>query len=165
MEAFDEIRFSVSATTRAPRAGETDGLHYHFLTNDEFDTAIQDGRFLEWEEVYPGCRYGTLREEVAQSGNERPVLLDIDVEGALHVKELFGDRALTVFIRPPSLEVLQERLQKRSSESSESLQLRLETAARELLYEPRFDRVIVNEHLPSATEGLIKAVKTFLEDC
>ena len=136
MEQIPVLRFSVSATTRPPRAHERDGVHYHFVTEAQFRRFIDDGALIEYEEVYPGRFYGTLRAEVDRATPEAPLLLDIDVEGALNVKRQYGDRALTLFIRPPSLEALAERLRGRATETEETLRVRLETARREIGYAP-----------------------------
>ena len=162
MEAEPSIRFSVSATTRPPRAGEEDGIHYHFLTPAAFREAILGNNLLEYEEVYPDRFYGTLRSEVDASSPDAPVLLDIDVQGAERVKKLFGDRAFTVFIRPPSVEELERRLRSRGTESEEGLAVRLERVRYELTFASRFDSVVVNDDLETATSALVTQVQTFL---
>jgi len=165
LEAEPSIRFSVSATTREPRAGEQDGVHYHFLTPGAFREAIAANELLEHEEVYPDRFYGTLRREVEASASHAPVLLDIDVQGAEHVKRLFPDRALTVFIRPPSIGELERRLRSRGTESEEALAVRLERVRYELTFESRFDSVVVNDDLETATAALISQVRAFLSHC
>lgn len=162
-EDFPELRFSVSATTRTPREGEEDGVHYHFLSDDEFRKKIDSNAFLEWEEFYGGKRYGTLQSEVEnklKSGYF--ILLDIEVKGAWNVKQIFKDLCLSIFIRPPSLEVLKQRLLARETETEETLKLRLERAESELDYADRFDHVIINEDLETAYAQLKVLVHTFM---
>jgi guanylate kinase len=162
LEAFPEMRFSVSATTRPPRSYERDGVHYHFLSPDAFRQLIDHGELLEYEEVYPGLFYGTLKREVAQATPTRPVLLDIDVKGALNVKEHFGDDALTLFISPPSLAVLAERLQRRATESEAMLRQRLDRARLEMSQAGRFDALVVNDSLEAAVAETLAHVRSFL---
>lgn len=162
MERIPSIRFSVSATTRPPRAHETDGVHYHFMSADEFDRARRDGRLLESEEVYPGRWYGTLKSEVEDSSEDAPVLLDIDVVGAEHVKQLYGDRVLSIFIRPPSLEVLRNRLTARNTETDDSLTTRIERARMEIERAGRFDADVLNDDLEEATDEVVRLVREFL---
>ena len=164
-EALPRLRFSVSATTRPPRPGERHGVDYYFLTEDEFRRLIEQGELIEYEEVYPGRFYGTLRREIEQASHDHPVLLDIDVKGALRVKELFGDDALTIFVQPPPppLEVLAERLRARGTESPEDLRQRLERARMELALADRFDAVVVNDDLERAAAETLHLVRSFLE--
>lgn len=164
MERIPSIRFSVSATTRPPRAHETDGVHYHFMTTDEFERALRDGRLLESEEVYPGRWYGTLKSEVENSSEDAPVLLDIDVVGAEHVKELYGEKVLSIFIRPPSLGVLKARLAARDTETDKSLAARVERARMEIARSDRFDAEVLNDDLDEATEEVVGLVRDFLSD-
>jgi guanylate kinase len=163
LAAFPTMRFSVSATTRPRRYNEVHSVHYHFLTQSQFDQELLDGNLLESEEVYPGCWYGTLRSEVENSSATAPVLLDIDVQGALNVKSQYGEKAFILFVRPPSLEVLEERLRTRGTETVDSLKKRLGRAAEELSYTDRFDTVIVNDILESAVSDAIDKVGSFLE--
>ncbi|RMF59740.1 MAG: guanylate kinase [Bacteroidetes bacterium] len=163
LAAFPEMRFSVSATTRPPRPGEIDGVHYHFISEDAFRRLIDEGAFIEYEEVYPRRFYGTLVREVREAARTGPVLLDVEVKGAMNVKRLFGDDAFVIFIRPPSLAVLAERLRQRGTETEESLRTRLERAAHELEYADRFDAVVVNDNLDRATEETLRLVRSFLE--
>lgn len=160
---FDNLRFSVSATTRAPRKGEQNGEHYHFLTPEAFQQKIDNQEFLEWEEFYGGTRYGTLRSEVDKILNSGYfVLLDIEVKGALNVQKMYGDNCLSLFIQPPSLDVLKQRLEHRGTESKETLELRLERAKKELEYADRFDRIIINDDLETAYAQLKQEVSTFM---
>lgn len=156
-----KLGFSVSATSRAPRAGEQNGREYFFLSTAEFDRRIAAGEFVEWEEVYAGTKYGTLRQEVERvldSGHN--LIMDIDVKGALNVKSQFGDTALSIFILPPSVEVLEQRLRGRNTDSEESLRKRIEKAEYELGFADRFDCRVVNDNLEAAVAevaGLIKS--------
>lgn len=162
LQAIEGMRFSISATTREPRKNEVDGVHYHFLTQDQFDQEQAAGRLVEYEEVYPGCSYGTLMSEVERSSKEQPVLLDIDVKGAANVKRIYEQLALVIFVRTPSIQVLEERLQNRNTESEEDYQIRLERVEMELAFEDRFDHKIVNDVLDDAVEETIKLVLNFL---
>lgn len=154
------LRFSVSATSRAPRGEEQNGREYYFLTPDEFRCRVDGGEFVEWEEVYPGCCYGTLRSEIERittSGHN--VIMDIDVKGGVNVKRLFGNEALAVFILPPSHEELERRLRGRGTDSEETIVKRLAKADFELGFAPQFDVRVVNDNLADATaevDGLIR---------
>jgi guanylate kinase len=160
---FEELKFSVSATTRAPRKGEKNGIHYHFLTEIEFQQKIDDNDFLEWEEFYGGKRYGTLRSEVDKRLKLGYfVLLDVEVKGALNITEIYGDECLSIFVEPPSLEVLKQRLMARGTENEETLALRLERAKEELTYADQFDRVIINDDLETAYAQTKQAVLKFM---
>lgn len=158
------LRFSVSATTRLPREDEQDGVHYHFMDADEFMARVEAGEFAEHEEVYPGRLYGTLHSELREPRDPavRAIVLDKDVRGAMSLKSMFGDRALTVFIAPPSLEVLAERLRLRGSESETGIRTRLDRAAMEMSYAPEFDRVVVNDDLDRAAEEIAEIVRAFI---
>ena len=161
LAAFPEMTFSVSATTRARRPDEKHGLQYYFVSEDAFRDLIASGALIEYQEVYPGRFYGTLRSEVEQTTT--PILLDIDVEGTLKVKRLYSDDALTIFIQPPSLEVLAERLRRRNTETKTSLRHRLGRARHELTYADRFDAVVVNDDLKHAVDETIRLVRSFLQ--
>jgi guanylate kinase len=162
LDAVPELQFSASATTRAAREGERDGVDYFFLDRDEFRSRIETDDFVEWEEVYPGIFYGTLRSEIERIGRDGAALLDIDVKGALNVKRDYGGQALTVFVQPPSLAVLAERLRKRNTETPSSLASRLERTRLEMSYADRFDVVIVNDDLETAVDETVATVKQFL---
>jgi guanylate kinase len=157
------LGFSVSATTRAPRGTERHGVDYYFLTLEDFERCSEAGDFLEWEEVYPGIRYGTLRSELqrhAEAG--RAVLFDVDVVGGLRLRTLLGDQALAIFVRTPTLEILQERLERRGTDSAESIAVRVEKAAREWRYADQFDVQIVNDDLATACTEATQVVAAFL---
>lgn len=158
-----QLAFSVSACSRPMRPGEVDGLDYYFLSPDDFRRKIQEGAFLEWEEVYPGSYYGTLYSEVERIwGMNKHVVFDVDVAGALTIKKKFNDRALAIFVRPPSLEVLKERLVSRKTETEESLQKRLGKAEHELSFEGQFDRIVVNDKLDEAITEATELVHRFI---
>ena len=162
---FDKLKFSVSATTRLPRPGEKEGRDYHFITAQEFQERVQKGQFLEWEEFYNGTMYGTLKAHV-ESELEKGyfIMLDVDVLGALNVKKIYGENALSIFIKPPSMDILEERLRNRGTESEESLKIRLERAEKEITYAEKFDRVIVNDNIETAYSKIYKAVKNFISN-
>lgn len=147
------LAFSISATSRPPRGEEVDGKDYYFLSQKEFEQNIRDGAFLEWEEVYPGQHYGTLLEEVNRLLEEgKNVVFDIDVIGGLNIKKQFNDEALALFVQPPSIEVLAQRLEQRGTDSSEKIHMRLEKARLELSQAPNFDHAVINESLDQAIE-------------
>lgn len=154
-----DMTFSVSATNRKPREGEIDGVHYHFLSTSEFHDRIASGDFLEYEEVYPGRFYGTLKSEINRAlDTGSNIVLDIDVKGGINVKKLYGDRALSIFIEPPSVEELRRRLENRGTESREVIDERISRAEFELSLAPQFDVVVINDNLEQAidrTEQLI----------
>ncbi len=158
-EKFPMLEFSVSATSRSPRGNETHGSDYYFMTAGEFEKAIDGDLFVEWEEVYAGTKYGTLRSEVERiwaGGNI--ILFDVDVKGGLRLKSIFGDRALSIFVMPPSVEVLRQRLMGRGTDSPETIEKRIGKAEQELACAGRFDRVVVNDDLQKAileVEGII----------
>lgn len=162
-EDFKQIKFSVSATTRAPRDEEDDGVHYYFLDDAEFSRKVEAGEFLEWEEFYGGKKYGTLRSEVDKKLNSGYfVLLDIEVKGAVNIKQIYGDECLSLFIQPPSFEALQQRLEARGTESEKMLSLRLQRAKQELTYADQFDQIIINDDFDTAYEQVKKAVIEFM---
>lgn len=156
--------FAVSATTRQPREGEVDGVNYHFMSEEAFRDAIREGEFIEFEEVYPGRFYGTLRSEIDRITSEgHNVILDLDVNGALGVKQLYGERAMTVFIEPPSIEELRRRLEFRGTETPEVIDVRVDRAQYELSRAPEFDRTIVNDSLDTAIRQAHNLVDAFIK--
>lgn len=160
-----QLAFSVSATNRAPRTGEVNGKHYHFLTTQQFRDAIAAGDFVEWEEVYPGRYYGTLRSELqAATDRGENIILDIDVKGAVNVKKAFGDNALTIFIMPPSIDELRNRLEKRGTDTPEVIAERVAKAEYEISFAPQFDLTIENNDLPMAVAATESAISKFLSD-
>lgn len=158
-----EMEFSVSATNRAPRGAEVDGQDYHFLTTEAFREAIARNEFVEYEEVYPGRYYGTLRSEIeARCSAGRNVILDIDVKGGVNVKRIFGDRAISIFIMPPSIEELRRRLEGRATDSPEAIAERIGKAEYELTFAGDFDHVVVNDNLSDAVEKAESLISTFV---
>jgi guanylate kinase len=164
MERFPQLSFSISATTRAPRTNETNGKDYYFISSSEFENKIKDDAFIEWEMVYEGTYYGTLKSEINKIWKLSCIpVLDIDVKGALRIKELFPSETLTLFIAPPSIEALKERLLKRGTETTTSLKRRITKAADELSYKENFDHVILNEELETACKRAAEIVQDFLK--
>ncbi len=160
---FQLIKFSVSATTRPPRPHEVNGVDYYFLSPGEFQEYIDAGEFLEWEEVFNNYRYGTLRTVIEKKLKDGYFpLLDVEVYGALNIKQQFGDRCLSFFIKPPSIEILKERLANRGTETDKSITYRLERAKEELELAPKFDHVIINDQLDRAYNEIKSIVKPFL---
>jgi len=156
--------FSISATSRLPRGAEQDGVDYYFLTEAAFREKIAQNAFLEYEEVYSGTFYGTLRTEVKRLwASAKHVLFDIDVVGGLNIKQQFSEECLALFVQPPSLEELEKRLRGRGTDSEETIQQRLAKAKEELAYAPQFDRVIVNDNLETAQQEVRKAIEQFLQ--
>ncbi len=163
LESFPNLAFSVSATTRPRREYEIDGRDYHFLTVEEFKKRVAENGFLEWEEVYAGSFYGTLMSEIRRMKSlDRDIIFDVDVKGALNIKRNYPDGSLALFIKPPSLEVLADRLRSRGTETPESLAKRLEKADYELTFEKNFDLTIVNDRLADAVRDAERAVRRFL---
>lgn len=158
-----DLQFSVSATNRKPRPGEVDGVSYHFLSDEEFKDLIANGAFVEYEQVYPGRYYGTLRSEIqnrVEAGHN--VILDIDVNGGMNVRRQFGDEALSIFIAPPGVDELRRRLVQRGSESPEAIEERVGRAEYELGFRDRFDHVVVNDELPRAIGEIEKLMADFI---
>ena len=156
------LGFSISATSRSPRPGETDGREYYFITPDEFARRVDVGEVVEWEEVYAGTRYGTLRSEVERvTGSGLNLIMDIDVKGALNIKRQFGDEAISIFILPPSICELESRLRGRATESDESLGRRIQKAEYELGFADSFDRRVVNDDLDTAVAETAEIIRDF----
>ena len=164
MSITSELDFSISATTRAPREGEQHGKDYYFLDAEDFRQRIDSGQFLEWEEVYEGTYYGTLRSELDRIWNAgKHVVFDVDVEGGLNLKKELGSQAMAVFVKVRDLEVLRGRLKKRGSETEESLDRRVKKAAFEMSYQDRFDFVLINDDLDQAKQQAEREVITFIQ--
>jgi guanylate kinase len=158
-----EMEFSVSATNRQPRPGERDGVDYYFLSDSQFSQAIADDAFIEYEEVYRGRFYGTLKSEVTRvCGQGRNIVLDIDVKGGVNVKRLYGDKAISIFIKPPSVEALRQRLTARGTETPEVIDERVGRAEYELTFAQRYDVAIVNDDLDTAIADTAAAIKAFV---
>lgn len=163
LKEIPELAFSISATTRKIRGQEVHGKDYYYLSVDEFKNRIQNGEFVEFEEVYEGLFYGTLRSEIDRIWAEgKTVLFDVDVVGGLNLKKYFGEAALAIFVQPPSVEVLRQRLQARETESEEEINMRIEKAVEELSYANEFDIILVNDILEHTFANSIQIVKDFL---
>lgn len=160
----EQLGFSISACTREKRGGrEENGKDYYFLTIEEFTQKIENNQFIEWEEVYPGGYYGTLKEEIQRLwDNNKAIVFDVDVKGGLSLKNYFGSHALSIFVRIPSIQILEERLKSRGTETEESLKKRLFKAQFELSFQDKFDVVVVNENLEKALKEVEDIVVRFL---
>ncbi len=156
--------FSISACTRDPRGQhEENGKHYYFLKPEEFVKRIHQDEFVEWEEVYVGNFYGTLKAEIQRLWDGgKTIIFDVDVKGGVNLKKYFGDKALSIFVKIPSLELLEKRLRERATENEESIQKRLFKANFEMSFQNQFDVVLINEHLPTALAEAEKLVKDFI---
>lgn len=158
------LHFSISATSRPPRGTEKNGVEYFFLSPEEFKTLIAKGEFLEYEEVYKDRFYGTLKSQVdAQLERGENVVCDVDVLGGQNIKAYYGDKALSLFIQPPSIEVLKQRLESRGTDAPEVIKDRLARAEFELSYADKFDKIVVNDNLEDAQNEALSLIKTFLE--
>lgn len=163
LNQLPELAFSVSATTRPARPHEVHGRDYYFLTQAAFLAHLQAGDFVEWEEVYPGRYYGTLHSEMDRIGNDgRFPVFEVDVKGGMHLKEIFGTEALAIFIEPPSVEVLHERLTSRATEQPEEIARRVGKAVSELAFAEKFDAVVVNQSLDTAIQSVCDLITHFL---
>lgn len=163
LDKYPVLAFSVSAATRQPRGSERDGVDYYFISVSDFQQKIQEQAFVEWEMVYEGKYYGTLRSELERIwGADRVPMLDIDVKGAIHVQQQFPDQTLSLFIEPPSLDELRKRLESRGTETAESLMTRLNKASYELSFKDHFDHVIVNKDLAEACRQAEALILSFL---
>lgn len=158
-----DLEFSISATSREPRHTETHGKDYYFLSGEEFLAKVENDEFLEWEEVYKGTSYGTLKSEVERIRQQgKNVIFDVDVVGGLNIKKYYGDEALAVFVQPPSVEELRNRLVGRSTDSEEKIAMRVAKAEHELSFAPQFDVVIINDKLEDAFVEAEKIITEFL---
>lgn len=158
-----QVEFSISAATRNPRGSEKDGVDYYFISVEDFEAKIKDQAFIEWEMVYEGKYYGTLKSELERIWKENKVpVLDIDVKGAIHVKKIFGDRCLTLFIMPPSIEELRKRLIHRNTDSPENIETRINKASYEISFKNSFDKIIVNEDIDTACKEAEKIIEAFI---
>ena len=160
------LGFAVSATTRPPREGEEHGVNYYFMTEEAFRDAIAEDEFIEYEEVYPGRFYGTLRSEIDSiTGQGHNIILDLDVNGALGVKRIYGDEALTIFIEPPSIAELRRRLEFRGTETEEVIDVRVDRAQYEISRAGEFDRRVVNDQLDEAIRQTRNLIGGFIALC
>ena len=163
LELWPDMEFSVSATSRPPRGQEQDGVDYYFLTEEEFRARIAADQFVEYEQVYAGAFYGTLKSEVERIWSKGHVIIfDVDVKGGVNLKKYFGDNALSVFIQAPSIEELRHRLEGRGTDSPEAIEKRVAKAAEEMEYAPLFDRILVNDDLQTAFAEAEQMVSGFL---
>lgn len=164
LKLHPEMEFSVSATSRAPRGQERNGIEYHFFTTDEFRKMIAEDKFVEYEEVYAGSFYGTLKSEVQRIWDKGHVIIfDVDVKGGVNLKKYFRDKALSVFIQAPSVEELRKRLVARGTDSAEAIAKRVAKASEEMTYADKFDYILVNDDLQKAYTEAEKVVDDFLQ--
>lgn len=166
MREHPELRlaFSISCTSRAPRGTERNGVEYFFITPEEFREKIAHEEFLEYEEVYENRFYGTLKSQIeTQTDQGENVVFDVDVKGGCNIKRFYGDRALSLFIQPPSVDALRERLVGRGTDTPEAIEQRLAKASYELTFAPQFDHVIVNDNLEEAKQETLRVVSDFLD--
>lgn len=163
LQEVPELRFSISATTRQKRDYEIDGKDYYFITPDEFRARIEKEEFLEWQEVYKDQYYGSLKCEVERIWNNgQVVIFDVDVLGGLNIKNFYNGQALSVFIEPPTMEELRNRLMNRGTETQDTLKKRLDKAEYELSFSKKFDRIVLNDKLVDAQKEMVEIVKDFL---
>ena len=159
-----QLAFSISCTSRAPRGTEQDGVEYFFLTPEEFRQKIENSEFLEYEEVYEGRFYGTLKAQVEQQLEAgQNVVFDVDVKGGVNIKNYYGDKALSIFIQPPSIAELRRRLEGRATDAPEVIDQRIARAEYELTFAPQFDKVVVNDDLPQAEADALALVQSFIQ--
>ena len=165
LNEIDSLAFSISATTRARRPHEIEGKDYYFLSPEKFKRLIEQGEFVEWEEVYPNLFYGTLKSELNRLWSEnKNIIFDIEVKGASNIKKAYPDNSLAIFIKPPSLESLLNRLVNRKTEDENSLRERIKRAKEEMTYETCFDRIVLNDELEKALQEATQIVNAFLND-
>lgn len=158
------LGFSISACTRSQRKNEIHGKDYYFLTKEEFQTKIKDSDFVEWEQVYENSFYGTLKSEIEQIWTEgKHVLFDVDVQGGLKLKEYFQEQALAIFITVPSLDILEQRLRNRNTDSEESISKRIAKFKEEIKFEHKFDQTIINKNLDTAIQEIQKIIQKFVD--
>jgi len=164
LDAKLPLLFSISACSRAPRKGEEDKKDYYFLSIEEFKEKIKAQDFIEWEEVYEGNFYGTLKKEIERIWKEKKhVVFDVDVIGGISLKDYFMENSISIFIKPPSMEVLSKRLKKRNTEDRKSIKNRLEKSFEEMKSIDKFDKIIVNDELSISSKNIIETVKKFLK--
>jgi guanylate kinase len=165
LRQIESLNFSISAASRAPRGREQNGVDYHFFSADEFKSKIENNEFVEWEEVYTNNFYGTLKSEVLKAWQKgKTVVFDVDAIGGINLKQIFGERALSIFIKPPSLFVLEQRLKNRGTETEEQIKMRLDKANEELSHANEFDYVLLNDNLEKACAEAKKKVNKFMEN-
>ena len=160
-----KLEFSISATTREPRKGEKNGVNYYFMSLDEFNKAIENDELIEYEEVYPGRFYGTLNSEIDRIREKgKNVILDIDVMGGINIKHKFGNDALSIFIQPPSIDTLRQRLVARGTDSPEAIKERVDKASFEISQADKYDKIVVNDILDIAVKNTENIIKNFIND-
>lgn len=163
LQEFPQLEFSISATSRQPRGTEQHGVEYYFFKTEEFEQLIQEDAFVEYEEVYAGSYYGTLRSELERIWSKgNTIIFDIDVKGGVNLKKLFGDQALAIFIKVPSIEELRQRLINRATDTPEAIERRVAKAEEELTYESSFDYTLVNDDLETALQQAETLIKNFI---
>lgn len=164
LQVFSELEFSISCTTRNPRGNEKDGIDYYFLSPDEFREKISKNAFVEYEEVYHDKFYGTLKSEVERIWNSgKVVIFDVDVKGGISLKKYFAEKALSIFIMPPSVEELERRLIARNTDDAQTIKTRVEKATHEMTYHPEFDKIVINSDLDLAQKEVQNLIKNFLD--
>lgn len=163
LETISELQFSISCTTRQPRGSEVHTVDYHFLSPDEFRQKIAEGAFVEYEEVYTDKYYGTLKSEVEKIWNTgKVVIFDVDVKGGISLKKYFGEQALSIFIKPPSIEELERRLISRNTDDAETIRIRIEKSEEEMSYADQFDTIVVNDDLEKAKKETELLIRNFI---
>ena len=161
---FDDLAFSISATSRTEREGEVNGKDYYFFSAENFKKKIENNEFLEWEEVYENLYYGTLRSEIERIWNDgKTVIFDVDVLGGINIKKILGEKALSIFIVPPSIAILEERLRGRCTETEEVIQKRIQRAEMELAHAPEFDKLILNDNIDTAVNETTSVIRDFIK--
>lgn len=164
LERYNQFEFSISATSRAPRGAERNGEDYYFLSAEEFAEKVAQDAFVEWEEVYAGTSYGTLKSEVERIWSKGNIILfDVDVMGGINLKRIFREKACSIFIMPPSIEELRRRLEGRGTDSAETIEKRISKASFELTKSPEFDHTVINDRLEEAIEATCKIIDEFLQ--
>ncbi|MBQ5394238.1 MAG: guanylate kinase [Alistipes sp.] len=164
LERYNQFEFSISATSRAPRGAERNGVDYYFLSAEEFAEKVAQDAFVEWEEVYAGTSYGTLKSEVERIWSKGNIILfDVDVMGGINLKRIFQEKACSIFIMPPSIEELRRRLEGRGTDSAETIEKRISKASFELTKSPEFDHTVINDRLEEAIEATCKIIDEFLQ--
>lgn len=165
LEVFPELEFSISCTTRKPRGSEVHAIDYHFISPDEFRQKIAEEAFVEFEEVYTDKYYGTLKSEVEKIWNQgKVVIFDVDVKGGISLKKYFGEKALAIFIEPPSIAELERRLISRNTDDAETIKTRVEKAEEELTYAVEFDKIVINSDLDEAKLEIESLIKNFVKN-
>lgn len=165
LSQFPNLEFSISCTTRAPRGAEIHGKDYHFLSPDDFRTKISEDAFVEFEEVYTDKYYGTLKSEVERIWNNgNAVIFDVDVKGGISLKKYFQEKALSIFIQPPSIEELERRLRFRNTDDAETIKTRVAKAEQELSFASEFDKIVINEDLDQAKKEVDELIRNFISE-